>query len=565
MLHTTIGLDIGRRAVRCAICNIDGQKISMSHCLRVAVGEQGVNEALSSLSERVAALKLSVDAVGATVDPTLMLSAHRSLPFNEPHAVEQILPQSLGDIWTIDENSQIAFEVGRFVEQKAEDGENAGSSEPVGGYDVYAIHYPRVPLAEQIDQFKSAHLDPHVMIPSSEALKYALGGVIEPPQDCWCLLDIGEDYSVLWVVNGAEILLSRAFKVGSSAIDDALVEAYGISRDEARNMKERTGFVAVPGAEVSQYKLFVMNNVVEQWDIDPAAMSQACLRGLGMLFSSFRQTLINFATKNRMEPVAIYLVGNGANLPGLDEYLAQFSGVSCSRNIPLSLRFRQSFDGAVAQNAVDIVPLDTSFPLDAVCAAVAADQNIDGKYALNLRRGALAHKGSLAFIQENKWLFAALFVGVLVALIFMMVTKANMIRSEHDRVKQALEKASMEVFDKKLLSKAQVEAEISQSKGFDFIPEKTAFTHFAWLSSQVNDNLSDVEMDINSLDIDNQRKIVTIRGDVSGDDGLPKFMQLLETYECFPKEIQEPKTSKSKDRTSFTLRIESHHCGGESE
>lgn len=106
----------------------------------------------------------------------------------------------------------------------------------------------------------------------------------------------------------------------------------------------------------------------------------------------------------------------------------------------------------------------------------------------------------------------------------------------------------------------QIEAEIADSQGFSFIPERTAFTHFAWISSQVNDNLSDVEMDLNSLDIDTQRKIVTIRGEVSGDDGLPKFMQLLEQYECFPNEIQEPKTSKTRDRVAFTLRVEATQC-----
>ena len=69
-----------------------------------------------------------------------------------------------------------------------------------------------------------------------------------------------------------------------------------------------------------------------------------------------------------------------------------------------------------------------------------------------------------------------------------------------------------------------------------------------------------MEMELSQLDIDVQRKIVTLRGEVAGDEGLPKFLLLLEEYECFPDEIPEPKTSKNKERTAFTLRVEATNC-----
>ena len=106
----------------------------------------------------------------------------------------------------------------------------------------------------------------------------------------------------------------------------------------------------------------------------------------------------------------------------------------------------------------------------------------------------------------------------------------------------------------------EIQKEFESSQSYDFIPERTAFTHLLWLSNNINDNLADVEMDLNSLEIDIQRKIVKIRGEVSGDDGLPRFMQLLEQYECFPEDIKEPKTSKIKDRTSFTMSVDANNC-----
>ncbi len=569
MMHTTIGLDIGKYAVRCAICRIDGQKAEVVQCLQEPITNGELNLALQTISAQISHTKLQIDAIGATLDPTLMLSAHRSLPFNDPRTVEQVLPQFLGDIWTIDDTTQVAFEVGNFVEQKnADDGENKGDSDgPVGGYDVYAIHYPRQPIAELIEDFKGTRIDPHVMLPSTEALAFGLGTVLESVDDCWCLLDIGADISTLYVINNAKIALTRAFKVGSSSIDDDLAATFNISPEDAKNLKEKAGFIAAPGQEIRQYQRFLQTRQIEQWDVDPNVLSQSCLRGLNMLFSSLRQTLLNFVTKNRIEPTTIYLTGNGARLAGFEDYLAQFAGVKCSCNLPFGPKFKQSLNESVFSRKFNAqtenAPVNVEFSLDAVCAANAAACNIDGKCPLNLRRGALAHKGSLAFIQENKWLLAALVVSLIATLIFVSVTKARMVRTEHDRLKTALEQASEEVFGKKLLTYAQIENEINQSKGYDFVPEVTAFTHFVWISNRIHNDLKDVEMDIQSLDIDNQRKIISISGDITGDEGLQKFLQLMEQNDCFPNEIPEPKTNKLKDRIHFNnLRIESHHCAG---
>ena len=568
MMHTTIGLDIGKNAVRCAVCNVDGQKVEIVTCLQEPVTESGLGQALTDISKKITDSRIQIDAIGATLDPTLMLSAHRTMPFNDPRAIEQVLPQFLGDVWNIDENAQVAFDVGAFVEDKsAEDADNKDGDGPVGGYDVYAIHYPRSNIAELIDLFKESRIDPHVMLPSTEAMSFGIGPILDAGNGCWCLLDIGADITTLYVVCEGKLALSRAFRVGSSNIDTELAAAFKIEPAEARSMKERTGFVAAPGNEALMYQRYVQSRRLEQWDINPVVMSQTCMRGLSMLFSSFRQTLINFATKNRIEPTMLYLTGNGAKLVGLDEVLAQFSGIRCSLELPLSAKLKQSFnDVGMVQKLGTEAGRDnvlSAFSLDAACVANAAAQNIDGKCPLNLRRGALAHKGSLAFIQDNKWLLAALAVGLIAMLIFMTVTKIGMINAEHDRIKAALEQASQDVFGKKMVKYSDIEAEFNQSKGYDFIPEITAFTHFRWLSDQITMNLSDVELDIQSLDINNLQKTVTIQGDVTGDEGLTKFLQLLEQYECFPDEIDMPRTSLAKDRTHFTgLKIQAHHCMG---
>ena len=563
MMHTTLGLDIGTRAIRYVLCQVDGQKISIKESgsfpfktessnsaenngeisLRKTDETDPLAEAFKAISDKIAEQShLPIDAIGMTVDPTQELSTHRILPFNDPRMVNQILDQQLNDIWTIDENSQISFQILDFVKGTANSEDEAVTSD---GYDVYVIHYPKSGLVPYIERTKNTRIEPHVILPANEALPFAFNTLLDTDIPPYILLDIGEINSTLYVIDAGKVRLSRSFKIGSANIDEILAEALEISTEEARQLKETSGFVCDPGQEIATYERLLTRRKISPFSGDLSTMTKSCTRAMNLLVSAMRQTLIQFVTKTQLEPQVLYLTGNGAKLGGLEQWFSENLKIKCSQDLPYPIWFRENIDNTT---------------LDAIAAALSAAWNIDSKVPLNLRHGTLAHKGSLAFIQDNKWLIAALVVAILAALVFMTVTKTKMIQQEHDKLRAALEQTTQDVFGKKLLTYDQIENEVNQSQGFTFIPEKTAFTHFMWISNQVNDNLSDVEMDFNSLDIDTQRKIVTIRGEVTGDEGLPKFMQLMEQYECFPNEIQEPKTSKVKDKVTFTLRIDANHC-----
>lgn len=557
MSHTTLGLDIGVHHVRYVLCHIDGDILDIKECGSIPLGSEqddaqlpDLNAAFETLEQKIAALKKSpIDAIGLSLDPTRVLSAHKVMPFNDPKVLEQIIPQAMSDIWKLDENTHIAFEVGEFVTPSDDHLQKPEDEDVVEGYDIYVINYPKSEIKAILDKLNAHNIDPHVALPACNAIPYAIGSIFPKSEATWCLLDIGEHASTFAICSNNRLEATRTLKIGGANFDEALANAFGITLDEARNMKETTGFVALPGSEFETYQHLIKTQQLLPRELDISAMSSTCTRVLNLLLSSIRQSLIQFSMKRHTPPTAFYLTGGGSKLAGLTDWLSQNLGIPCFTQLPNG--FGQ-IDG---------------FSLNAANVAIAADRFIDGNCPLNLRRGTLAHKGSLAFLQDNKWVIASVALLLIAALIFMTVTKANSVQKEHDILKASLEKTTQEIFGKKLLTYPQIEKEIAQSQGFEFIPEKTAFTHFAWISTQVNDNLSDVEMDINSIDIDTQRKIVSIRGEVTGDEGLPKFMQLLEQYECFPNEIAEPKTTKTKDRTSFTLRFDANNCasGGDSE
>ena len=559
MSHTTLGIDIKSHAISYALCNFSsnsqGADIREIGTIEVTPTDtsDGLSEAFESLSHTLEQFKgLQIDNIGLSLDPTLALYAHRSFPFNDPKSIEKILPQDLNDIWNFDNTSQIAFQIGEKI-KLASDNEEA--AEEV--YDVLALNYPYDKLETLLGYFKNSRIDPHLAIPATDALPYAMESLISPPQEAWVLLDIGEKYTIIALGTDKKIQFTRAIKVGGSNIDEAIAATFNISLQEAREIKESTGFISVPQQEMADYQRYLNSHRIEQWDVDPVALSKACSNGLQLLITALQQSVVNFSSKYHIEPECIYLSGGCAELCGIETWLSQLAGVPCYLGMPLRR------DIAATNPNAQRIAMDIS----AAAVAAAANANADNNCPLNLRKGALVHKGSLAFIQDNKWLFASLIVALIVALIFMTSMRAKTVKAEHDKIQQALEQTTKELFGKKLLKQQDISAEIEESEGYDFLPVRTAFTHFEWISNNVNDNLADIEMDLSGLDIDTQRKIVTIKGEVAGDDGLPRFMQLLEQYECFPNEIQEPKTTKVKEKTSFTLRVEANHCamGGESE
>ena len=558
MSHTTFGIDINKNSIRYAVCSVSASDSPISIIamdsikLNVTEDDDGLEAGFQELAARINQYKkIPLDAIGLSLDPTISMSVHRLFPFNDPKGIEMVLPQQLAEYWKVDDTLQISFEVGDFVPGV----EGAEDEEAGGGYDVHAINYPREELKKVLDRLNAVQVDPHVVLPATEALNFAMNTIIKSPCSSYVILDIGDEKSMLSVVLDNRVEMTRSFKIGSGCIDSVLAETFEMTPEEARQIKMESGFIAVPGTEQIQFENFVSQRLINPCNLNPADISNACSRGLEMLMTAVRQTLSNFVAQKRIEPECVYLSGGGSKLCGLDAWLSELFDVKCVVGLPV----------------VATIPRQTgeelSMDIDAAAVAVAASANIDNLCPLNLRRGAFAHKGSLAYLQDNKWIIASCVVLVIISLIFMTVTKAKAIQQEHDRLKAALEEATENVFGKKMLSYNQIEAEIESSSGFEFIPVRTAFTHFSWISSNVNDNLADVEMDLNQLDIDTQRKIVTIRGEVTGDEGLPRFMQLLEQYECFPNEIQEPKTTKANGRTSFTLRVDANQCtmGGDGE
>ena len=554
--HKTLGIELGATSIHIAICEVDDQKVVVERMISRSLPKEPeeMHAALHAVSDEVySSVQASGLAIGLVTDSTEVLTTHQKLTFNDPHVIENVLPQTMSDTWKIDEDSQLAFQVGDRVKAVQED--------DMDGYDVLVINLSRARLVEQIELLKPYRLEPHIVIPELQAFPYALNIVFSLPSDAVSvILDIGSDKASLCVMDDGKVVMTRAFKLGSNRITESIAQAFELSFEDAEQLKRNFGFLSLPGLEQDTFANLVHNHRFEQppADLDIVKLSNACAQGMGMLFSGVNQSLMSFAASSRKDPKILYVTGGGAKIAGIEDWYARNMGLPTTRALPLG-------SGVLYSKHKDLSTCE-DFSIGAINAAIVASVNANTPLTLNLRHGDLAHKGSLEFIKDNIWLIASIIVVLITATVFMMVSRAKMINAEHDQLKAALERTTEEVFGKKMTSLKQIKSEVGTSKGYNFIPKFTAFSHFEWLSNEITNNMTDIDMELSYLDIDTQRKIITLRGEVAGEDGLPRFIQLLEQYECFPDEIPFPKTTQKNDRLVFqAFRIEANHCVTEDE
>lgn len=542
MAHKTIGIEIGAQQIHLVVCTVDGYGATIEQQLSARYDqtddENTCSQVLKELANQIyAASGTPIEAIGMSLDSTRTLSTHEILPFSDPKIIENTIYNTMADQWTLTEDSIIAFEVGSYVNPKSE--------EETGGYDVFVLHASSKDIQDNIQILAPCRLDPHVILPELQAFGFILKDFVRHVKTPSVILDMGAEKTRLYIIDeNRNVILSRVFKLGGKQLDQSIAETFQLSLEEAEELKCSSGFVALPGKELQQYQHLVHSGVLVPTESDPRLLCQACLSGLNMLYTGIYQSLVLATASMKLDISNIYLTGNASHLAGLEEWLTAQFNVPCTTNIPVI-------------NHENVKSADFSFC--AIGAAIAASRNIDAACPLNLRKGKLAHKGSLEYLNETKWLLLALVMLLAITGILSMTTRINAVNAEYNQLKHAVEKASQDVFGHKMTSLKQIQKEVESSQGYSFIPARTAFTHFEWLSNKIHE-ATDMEMELSQLDIDVQRKIVTLRGEVAGDEGLPKFLLLLEEYECFPDEIPEPKTSKNKERTAFTLRVEATNC-----
>ena len=139
----------------------------------------------------------------------------------------------------------------------------------------------------------------------TNALKASGGG-----DECSVILDIGAKTTSLVIVDG-EKLYNRSIPVAGNMITKDIASAFGVSHDEAEQLKRENAYVALGG-------------VVEDEDETRDRISKVCRAVMTRLHAEISRS-INFyrSQQGGGMPVKLYLTGGTALLPQVDRFFAE--------------------------------------------------------------------------------------------------------------------------------------------------------------------------------------------------------------------------------------------------
>ena len=139
----------------------------------------------------------------------------------------------------------------------------------------------------------------------TNALKVSGGG-----EECSIILDIGAKTTSLVIVDG-EKLYNRSIPVAGNMITKDIASAFGVTPDEAEQLKRENAYVALGG-------------VVEDEDETRDRISKVCRAVMTRLHAEISRS-INFyrSQQGGGMPVKLYLTGGTALLPQVDRFFAE--------------------------------------------------------------------------------------------------------------------------------------------------------------------------------------------------------------------------------------------------
>lgn len=303
------------------------------------------------------------------------------------------------------------------IEEVVIDFHETGPAED-GATPVIIIGIKKTLIGKHLEVMKSAGVDPAMVDIDAFALvnnyQVRCGEKAEGPV---ALLDIGATKTLLVVMEGPKVLLTRSLNVGGDEITEGIQRELGVEFEEAERMKREAASAASTAGE---------GNDAGKIRVQVNAMLSKLIREVDRSLRSIAGMLKGTAL------TALYLSGGGACLGGIREYLAgEF-------NCPVDLLCRLSpLPGSVDDEIMCRMGVATGLALNGLGY---------GGAAINLRREEFSYTGMMVRLRRQVVLAAILFLLMLGFLVYGFSTRFFVERSEYLKLRERIEEVYGELF-----------------------------------------------------------------------------------------------------------------------
>jgi general secretion pathway protein L len=460
------------------------------------------------------------------------------LPFSEPKRVEQTIAGELADSLPF-EISQAVFD--HHIVRKLDDGGSVSLCavalhDAVGSFLAATQGAGVDPKFLPVDVLQLYNLYTQFLREDASKAEAPTqtapdaGTFIQPvpggPPDARLILDIGHERTLVCAASEEGIAFVRVLRAGGKDVTEAIAKAYGIAFADAEEGKHAE-------AQVTSARHPAPSDAAQR-------MAEVCSEGLQPLVRELRRTLQSIRGEKRVRIARIDLLGGGARIRNLANYLAE------QLNVPVA-------NGVAAEQAVERQVEAPRRPAYAAALAYALRASGEDKVSkIDLRVGDFQFAGQLKHLRDRVPMLAAA-VGAMLLLICVNVwAEYHVVRKREATIDQQFCEITQKVLGKEVceptLAISMMKQPASELGSFK-LPERSAFRIAADVSNLVPQG-SDVW--INEVEITPDR--ARISGETSSFDAVDQLVAEYSKDACL-QDIKKGKLRKKADGKGVEFQL----------
>lgn len=447
MAQKFVGIDLGSHQVKIVVATAGLRGVQVLNTFQAAVDpQQDLEDALAASAAVAVGLlreqQLSHLPVGVCLPGALGSYRVLKFPFADQKRVSQALAFEIDGQFPLPVTE---LEYDHFVTPRVD-----------GGGQALVVAVRRDLLSAVMSSLREAGVDVRLMTTVPMALAQVMGGSIAPraaddPDDptkpAMLVVDVGGRSTQLIALGDRGPLAVRTLRRGGRNVTGAIRKAYGLDAQSAEMVKLRDGFIAHSGSGA----------------LDDAQQRLSATVGRAMegVLREIEHTRLWLRSELGHEVTEVRLVGGGANLRGLSEYLHD------QLQLPVSMgRPRARFGGRY--DPQEGWALDT--------AALGAAMGAARRPLVQLQDESGIQRDS-DWIQQRFGTILALGLAIVAVAAVDTIVKIKALETERDRYRDELSASTQKVFGESKTSAAEIQELLDAVEGGDLtsvVPERTA-------------------------------------------------------------------------------------------
>jgi general secretion pathway protein L len=544
MPQRILGIDLGAWSVKAVLIETGfrGFEVVDVREARVRTGETDdkLDRQVEALQELLLDGKMRADAYVAGFPGEAATMRFIHMPFQDQKRVEATLGGELEDVVPFDLGSAVYDHT--IVRKLADGGSTTlaaiAPKDAVQKF-IAALHHAGTdPKFVPIDSLQLFNLYSYFLredLSKAEAPTAAstdagtfIAASPDGPPDARLVVDIGHERTLVLAAGENGPAYMRAIRAGGRDVTEAIAKAYSISFDDAEGGKHADALVTSsrhPAPSDAAQK-----------------MSDVCTQGLDVLVKELRRALQAIRTEKRVRIARIDLLGGGARIKNLANYLAE------QLNVPVA-------NGVAVEQAVEKHLEAPRRPAYALALAYALRTTGDEKVsAIDLRIGDLQFAGQLRHLKDKVPLLGAAAAGLLLLFGVNVFAQYHVVSAREE----AIDLQFCEI-TKKTLGKEVCEPTVAVSMmrsptselGSFKLPERSAFKIAADISNLIPPPPAP-DVLVSELEVTPER--VRVTGETVSFDAVDSIVTEYAKEPCF-EEIKKSKLRKTTDGKAVEFQI----------